>query len=93
MRPRRVRCRALDHRVPNENRLTDSEIFAADFRLRVEGDADCDVCTSGRHWITDRAGRRTPPERVNGPGVAHARRMRQRRIGNQRSCHRSVAVT
>jgi len=34
----------LDHRVPNENRLTDSEIFAADFRLRVEGDADCDVC-------------------------------------------------
>ena len=44
MRPRRVRCRALDHRVPNENRLTDSEIFAADFRLRVEGDADCDVC-------------------------------------------------
>ena len=44
MRPRRVRCRALDHRVPNENRITDSEIFAADFRLRVEGDADCDVC-------------------------------------------------
>ena len=44
MRPRRVRCRALDHRVPNENRITDSEIFAADFRLRVEGDADCNVC-------------------------------------------------
>jgi hypothetical protein len=62
MRPRRVRCRALDHRVPNENRITDSEIFAADFRLRVEGDADCDVCTSGRHWNTDRAGRRAPPK-------------------------------
>jgi hypothetical protein len=34
----------LDHRVPNENRITDSEIFAADFPLRVEGGADCDVC-------------------------------------------------
>ncbi|MDR5748824.1 LacI family DNA-binding transcriptional regulator [Caballeronia sp. LZ029] len=44
MRPRRVRCRASDRRVPNENRITDSEIFAADFRLRVDGDADSGVC-------------------------------------------------
>ncbi|WP_250523557.1 MULTISPECIES: LacI family DNA-binding transcriptional regulator [unclassified Caballeronia] len=44
MRPRRVRCRASARRVPNENRITDSEIFAPDFRLHVDGDADFGVC-------------------------------------------------